>query len=266
MTMQCGEMLIMHIQKRSLQIGTFLINTMFFSLIISAGLFLLNIPITQINIILAILCSMIVCYYQNDKNGKELLITSICSVLILCVIVAICNHSFDNSWDGNAYHKNMTGFLANGWNPLKISFYDFADANYPFAAMLTATWLDAYPKGTEIFAACIYSITGNIEGGKCFNLLGTIGTGLISYSFLTEVLHLKYVQAFICAGALVLNPVMLSQMLTYYVDGFLWQIFLITICCVLYLTLYKERQWVMYCYYMLIVSITIGLNLKFSAS
>lgn len=248
-----------------LQIGTFLINIIFFSMIITTGLFFLNIAITKINIILAILCSMLVCYFQGDKNGKTTLITTVCSVLILLVSIVVCIHSFDYTWDGNTYHKTMTGFLMNGWNPLKMTFYDYADAKFPTCTMLTATWYDAYPKGSETFAACIYAITGNIESGKCFNFLASIGAGLISYSFLYEAISLKKIQASVCAFFFVINPVVISQLLTYYIDGFLWQIFLLNMCCLLYLTLYKKESWTSYCYYMLIVSIVIGLNLKFSS-
>lgn len=248
-----------------LSVGTFLINIMFFCLIITTGLFFVNIKITAVNFGLALICSICTCWFMNEKDLKKSLLVVVCGIAILGITIAICNHSYDYSWDGNTYHKTMTGFMKNGWNPLEQSFYDFADSEYEPCAMLTQTWLDAYPKGTEIFAACIYAVVGSIEAGKCFNILACIALCFISYGFLREMFPLKKYQAALCGTMCALHPVAFSQFLTYYIDGYLWQIFLLCMFCLVYMTLYKDGRLTGYCYYMLMVSIVIGLNLKFSA-
>lgn len=254
-------------KNNSLLLGTFLINIIFSSLVITTSLYFVNITITQVNFILSVVFSIIICYYMSNKNLKQTLFISVLSILIIIGTIIVCMHSFDFSWDGNTYHKTVTGFMKNGWNPIQKNFYDFAESNFPSScSKLTQTWLDAYPKGAEIFAACIYAITENIESGKCFNLLSCIAMSLISYSFLCETASLKKWQSFICSFFLCLNPVVFSQIFTYYIDGFLWQLFLLCIFCIIYLTLYDMNQKsTNYCYYMLLVSIVVGLNLKFSS-
>ncbi|MDO5538446.1 MAG: hypothetical protein Q4F83_00015 [Eubacteriales bacterium] len=248
-----------------LLLGTFLTNIIFFSLVITTSLFFVNITVTQINLILAVVFSIVICYFISNKNLKQTLWIFILSILIIIGTIMICGHSFDPSYDGNTYHKAMTGFMKNGWNPLRKTFYDFADSDFPSCSILSQTWLDAYPKGAEIFAACIYAVTGNIESGKCFNLLSCIAIGLISYGFLCETVPLKKWQSVICSIFLCLNPVAFSQFFTYYIDGFLWQFFLLCMFCLAYLTLYREQNLTCYCCYMLFVSIVVGLNLKFSS-
>lgn len=248
-----------------LRLGTFLINIMFFSCVITASLFLVRISITVVNLILALICSVLADYILFDKQWKKSLFVALVSMIIFIGIIFVVMHSFDYSWDGNTYHKTMTGFMKNGWNPLSMTFYDYADAHYQTCSILTQTWLDAYPKGSEMFAACIYAVTGNIETGKCFNLLACIALFFVSYGLLDEMIGLKKWQTMLCSLLCVLHPVAFSQFFTYYIDGFLWQIFLLCIFCLVYLTLFKGKKLTTYCYYMLFVSIVIGLNLKFSS-
>lgn len=250
----------------SLQIGLFLINLIFFTLVISTVLLLVNIPIRSINLLVSILCSIIVCYFISKKNIRQTTITTLVSLFVLLLTVIICSHSYDFSWDGNTYHKTMAGFMTYGWNPLYESFYDFAESKFSsWASVLTQTWLDAYPKGSEMWAACIYAITGNIETGKCFNLLSAIALSFISYTFFSETALLKKWQSFVCALLCAFHPVAFSQFFTFYNDGFLWQFFLLCIFCLSYLTLYKKGSLFNLCCYMLFISIAIGLNIKFSA-
>ena len=247
-----------------LQLGTFLIDLIFFSIVITTTLFFLNITVTPINFIFSVFCSSVICFYSN-KNIKKTIWITLFGILILIVTIVICEHTFDFSWDGNTYHKTMTAFMKNGWNPLKVTFYDYAASDIPSCAVLSQTWLDAYPKGAEIFAACIYAITGNIEGGKCFNILACIAMCFISCGFLGETTSLRRGQKIICSILLALNPVAFSQFFTYYIDGLLWQFFLLCIFCLAYLTLCEDGRLIKYCYYMIFISIVIGLNLKFSS-
>lgn len=247
-----------------LQLGTFLIDLIFFSIVITTTLFFLNITVTPINFIFSVFCSSVICFYSN-KNIKKTIWITLFGILILIVTIVICEHTFDFSWDGNTYHKTMTAFMKNGWNPLKVTFYDYAASDIPSCAVLSKTWLDAYPKGAEIFAACIYAITGNIEGGKCFNILACIAMCFISCGFLGETTSLRRGQKIICSILLALNPVAFSQFFTYYIDGLLWQFFLLCIFCLAYLTLCEDGRLIKYCYYMIFISIVIGLNLKFSS-
>lgn len=98
-----------------LQLGTFLIDIIFFSIVITTTLFFLNITVTPINFIFSVLCSSVICFYSN-KNIKKTIWITLFGILILIVTIVICEHTFDFSWDGNTYHKTMTAFMKNGWN------------------------------------------------------------------------------------------------------------------------------------------------------
>lgn len=257
----------MFMEKRNdgcLQLGTFLIGLIFFSIVITTTLYFFTITVTPVNLAVAICCSSFVCFVSSRNIKKTVLIT-IVGILILVGTIVVCEHTFDFSWDGNTYHKTMTAFMKNGWNPLKVTFYDYAASNIPSCSVLSQTWLDAYPKGAEIFAACIYTITGNIEGGKCFNILSCIAVCFVSCGFLGETTSLKRGQKIICSILFGLNPVVFSQFFTYYIDGLLWQFFLLCIFCLMYLTLCENGRLITYCYYILFISIVVGLNLKFSS-
>lgn len=53
-----------------LQLGTFLIDLIFFSIVITTTLFYLNITVTPINFIFSVFCSSVICFYSN-KNIKR---------------------------------------------------------------------------------------------------------------------------------------------------------------------------------------------------
>jgi hypothetical protein len=244
--------------------GIFLASVIFFTLLVSTILFILHISISSFNLLLAFFCSAAVTYYFSEKSIRKTCVTSILGILIVLGCSLLCSHIYDCSWDGNTYHKSITGFLKYGWNPLYETFYDFAANNFPFITY-SATWCDAYPKGTEIWGACVYSLFQNIEAGKSFNLLAIFALFCICYAFLQETRILKKWQILCCSCLLIINPVVLSQCFTYYNDGFLGQMLLLCFVALLYVTFYKSIKLKIISWYLIFVSINIGFNIKFSA-
>ncbi len=244
--------------------GIFLISVLFFALFVSSILFIFHISISNVNLLLAVLCSVAVTFYFSGGSIKKIAITTVVGILIMAACMFVCMHVYDWTWDGNAYHKSMVGLLKNSWNPLALSFFDYAALNFPFIEGVAA-WYDAYPKGTEIFGACVYSITNNIESGKCFNLLSVVALFCISYAILKATNKLKNWQILCCISAAVLNPVIVIQCFTYYVDGFLGEILLLCLISLIYITFFKKGKYAIACWYFIFVSINIGFNVKFSA-
>lgn len=244
--------------------GIFLVSLFFFTLLESTLFFLIGIPIGKLHLVGAILCSGIVCYFASGCSLKKSMWVVLLGTGILVFAVFLSCYVYDGSYDGNTYHKAITGTLKWGWNPLRETFYDFA-ADYPFLVPAISTWYDAYPKMTEIWAACVYILTENIEAGKCFNLLITVAAFFISYEILSQTGRYSVLQSRLCVCLCVINPVVLTQMTTYYVDGFLWQVFLICLVALLYLTFFEDGIYRKHCLYLVFVSVGIGLNIKFSA-
>lgn len=252
-------------QNIFLLLGLFLLNLMFFAVVISTILFVIKIPINISNIMLSAAASVLCLFFFAGKSIKRTLKVSIIGLLIFVLITILCAHVYDWSWDGNTYHKSITACLKYGWNPLYETFYTFADGNFPFLSELNETWYDAYPKASEIWGACIYAVSNNIETGKSFNMISMSALFCICLFFLQETNGLKRWQSVLCALLCVLNPVSLSQSITYYNDGFLWQMILLCFVALLYLTFFEHGKWKGISYYFIFLSINMGFNIKFSA-
>lgn len=80
-------------------------------------------------------------------------------------------------------------------------------------------WDYHYAKALEIIAADIVHITGRLESGKAVNILFIISTFLLSFHFsLTTLKMPKKRIALLLSTILILNPVVICQMFTYYID------------------------------------------------
>ena len=247
-----------------LLLGIFILNLFFFTLADTTLLFLLGVQISGFNLTVAIVCSTISCFFLSGRSKKQTIQVLLLAMLLLGISAMLSNRVFDSSWDGARYHKSMTGVLKWGWNPLRETFYDFAE-DTPFLAEVDESWYDAYPKGTEIWAASLYSITNNIETGKCFNFLAMIALFCICYAILTQTRQFRKLQMSLAAFLCVVNPITLTQVTTYYVDGFLWQMFLACMAALLYLTFLGDGKYKNSCTYLIFITICLGLNIKFSA-
>lgn len=259
-------MLVIKSEARKLALGTglFLLSFMLLGLMLSTLLFCVGIPIGKAHLFISAAISLIVTYLLMGKSWKYACVCAGIALFIVFAAVMVCICVYDRSWDGNAYHKDMIAFLRHGWNPLRQTFYDFADEKFPLLSAFDSNYLDAYPKGTEILAACMYAITGNIEAGKFINIITIVSLVLIAYWALREV-ELKTWQAAICAGLLAINPVTISQIFTFYIDGLMWNLVLLCAIGCLGLTFFKDEKHNWICYYLIFATINIGFNTKFSA-
>ena len=154
------------------------------------------------------------------KNKEKILTVAAFLVIILLVPFAF-NHTYDLSSDGNFYHKTAIAFLKNGWNPMYETARDFQVDNEAVVPIVEGSkgdlWIEHYPKATWILAANIYNMTGNIESGKCITVILMLMLFILTYNCLKGILGWKW--SAVIAVLLVLNPIVLSQVFTYYVDG-----------------------------------------------
>lgn len=244
-------------------LGIFLLNLLFFPILTTTLAFLFGAGVSVPAIIIALAAAVAFSYCLSGRNLRQTAGVCLTGLALAAACILLCCLCLDWSHDGNAYHKAVVGLLRDGWNPLKESFYSFA-AGYDFLKEESATWFDAYPKAAETWGACIYLLTGNIEAGKAFNLISGFALFFLCQAFLGEGTNLKPWQRALCAGALVLNPVSVSQCLTFYVDSFLWMLLLLFLAALLYLTLREKGRYEKLSCYLLFVSIAVGLNVKFS--
>lgn len=244
-------------------VGIFLQGFMLFLLLITTFLFLFNISISWIHSMLAICSSALLCFWFSGDSKKVCLSVGV-GLLIIVICCLINSFAYDFSWDGNAYHKSMTAFLRYGWNPLRETFYNFADSNFPLLSAHRSNYLDAYPKGSEMIAACLYAVSNNIEIGKSFNLLSIVTVFCIGRELLIETAGLRKWKAGVCAFLFAVHPVSLGQVFTYYNDGFLWQMIFLCTLSGIYLTFFENGRYARECYFLIFSTISIGFNVKFS--
>lgn len=128
------------------------------------------------------------------------------SIIIIFIAYQVAITYFDTSWDGQGYHQETVYLLKNGWNPI----YENSNA--------FRIWVNLYQKGNEILQAHIYLITDKIESGKLLNIVLIYIAFFVFWSFL-DTLKFKIIYKILLSFIVVFNPVVFSQVFTYYIDG-----------------------------------------------
>lgn len=162
--------------------------------------------------------ALVLSVFYGEPIGKKLVYEIAATMLIFLFLSGVAGKIWDFSWDGNWYHKLAIGLLKNHWNPI----YELP--SQAFSRTLQAAgdslWVECYPKGVWVFAAGVYSMTGNIETGKVYTLIAMVCAFLLTYYCQRK--HRKNVVLSILFSLLAAsNPVAMAQMLTFYVDGYL---------------------------------------------
>ncbi len=114
----------------------------------------------------------------------------------------------DPSWDGPAYHAPGAVQMLQGWNPVHAE---------------TGRWiLDQYPHGPwAVRAALVDAAGGDLSAGRMLIVLAAMGLFAMAAEFIGSALRLRPAAATAVAALLVLNPVVVGQVWTDYVDGLL---------------------------------------------
>ncbi|MBX7116031.1 MAG: hypothetical protein K1X64_17005 [Myxococcaceae bacterium] len=119
--------------------------------------------------------------------------------------------AYEFFWDGMTYHQLGILELAKGWNPVGSAEL----STYP-----EDMWVNFYPKASWLVGNVVLQLTHELEAGKALNGFLLL---LTFFSVLHALLALEFSATKACIGALLAttNPVALSQLMTFYVDGLL---------------------------------------------
>lgn len=220
-----------------------------------------------LNIIQCIsLVTPLLLYFKiSKKNIKK---ATIIAYLILVLITPfIFTKTYDITVDGNSYHKTAIGLMSDGWNPIYESSNDFNSKTIGKLSELTkdnkskiALWIDHYPKASYFIGTVIYSYTGNIESGKCITFLLDISLVLLLLSILED--KIGKTKAIIISILVGLNPIVLSQIFTYYVDGLMGILFGIELLLLSNTKIYEKKYDINFIY--LLCCCGIFVNLKYT--
>ena len=173
-------------------------------LIITSALFLIKIPITICHLPASLILGTIELKLIRKENIKNIIVSLITFIIIFSISCLLCGHIYDDSADGNEYHKFAIGLLKNEWNPI----YDSQEKiikklNLDAEENL---WVEHYPKATWIYGANIYKLTNNIETAKTFNLMAVF-TLFFTIIYLINKFYQKKLIAIILAIAACTFPI-----------------------------------------------------------
>lgn len=200
------------------------IITLFFiciNVLTTTALQFLNVSMSGFNVIFSSIVTILSFMLLRDKkyNVKRNVICIMSAFLVFVILTSFASFTLDLSEDGNTYHKTAIGSIKNGWNPLYQDNYEFNQEYLPnILSEKNSLWVNHYPKATWNFAASIYYITGYIESGKVITLLTIFASMCLAYGYFSAK-NMKKWQAIILSLVLSLNPLVLAQIFTYYVDG-----------------------------------------------
>lgn len=244
-----------YIYNCSLFLLYFLTSIVFVTSILFYG----GISVGYLNLFLSLLLSSFILYLHN--NSLRYTFTTICISLILLIIFAsVSMVVFDHTWDGGAYHKQAIGFLKEGWNPVYQSANDFNSLSHSvqWPRNNPIFWAETYPKATWYFSSLLYYVFKNIEVGKSYNLIIAFVLFGLVFDYCSKCNLTKFKS--ICISIIAtLNPILLAQFQSFYLDGMASCILIALI--IVFITSEKEQT---IHYSQIFCLIVLGCNLKFS--
>jgi hypothetical protein len=184
------------------------------------------------------------------RTRQPALLASAVILVVIALSILLARHMPDVSVDGQTYHQTATILLARHWNPL-WSVLTVADSP-------NQLWINHYPQGAWLPAAMLYALTGDIEVGKVFNTLLTFAAFSLSLcALLRENLH--PIVAGWSALIMSVNPVAVSQSLSFYADGQLASVLTCLVALALLARAGRRRAVVLFA-----ITLLILINLKFT--
>ena len=241
----------------SLLLGSTLLALLFFILMFATLGFFTGMPLTGITMGLSVICTAIYglmatfVYFKQDTWQKFAQLC-VCAVLLFVSFMYISGLFYDISYDGQVYHQEAVNQLVQGWNPVQ----DYLTKDRSHSAVL----LNHYARGPWLYAATLYTVTGQIEQSKVFNFLLIIISFLLALSALKSWQGLSTRQSIVFSLLLALNPISIYQAFSFYIDG---QLASLLLCLVaLSCQLVTQQDKVVLCSFMM--SIVLTINIKFT--
>ena len=194
-----------------IHIAALLSGISFFPVILSSFLFLLNISINAFIFPVAMI-ALTICYYfafaksiQPIARLKNIIAGSFICIALLYLSGTVLSFSYD----GWCYHLPAVIKLSNGWNPV----YQYNNIDGFFTMY--------YPKYAWIFGATVYKTTGNLFCANALTSIQLAATLLITLDFAKNLQTKNKIVPYLFALLLAANPIITTELFTYYNDGLL---------------------------------------------
>lgn len=225
----------------------FTISPLFIILFLSNILFLFKISIPRYVILFSFIISYFTLPFLSKKNiFYEWFLTIIFYTLSFYLSIFF----YDLSTDGQWYHLESIINLKQGWNPI----YEISKTN------VAQIYVQSYPKGYEVIAASIYSFTKKMESGKLINMIVLIASIIYVFKLLNQA-NLSNLKKYIYTFLICVNPIVVTEIFTHYLDGFMYSCLIILICSlVLLVKNYNKIEFLNFIFILSIIS-----SLKFTS-
>lgn len=163
-------------------------------------------------------------------------------LIFISLLYLISSLYIDFTWDGQAYHQEMTMRMVEGWNP--------------FYSKQGGTWVYHYPKAFETIGVFFYTIFGSIKAVKLTNIFIFIILGLYAFNYFSK--KYKKRESLVYSMMVAFNPILLCQLTSNLVDGFLYGTAAILILS--YLLAKKDKSYM----FDFFISLIILINIKYT--
>jgi len=179
--------------------------------------------VTPLTLLLALLGGYWLARRERLPGAVSWLLLAL-TVALVGMALALSSFYYDLSWDGQWYHQAGIIHIARDWNPLAEPMRPFTEHH--------ELWLRHYAKGPWYIAAAMYKATGRIEAGKFLNWLALGTTFLAAFAACLDS-KIRRGQSFVIAMVVAFNPVTMSEITTFMVDGVMASFLFVTIAATL---------------------------------
>lgn len=236
--------------------GYFFINLFAIILLLCSLSFFLHIPLSFWHFPLSVISALMLNYFSGNGLFKDptlfwksLIIIAIVMFLSIGIAVLI----YDVSYDGQAYHQETLIQLKNGWNP----YFDLLPST-----VNQALYINHYSKGAEISEAVIYLFFHKIESGKAMNIMLLFAAFSLTFSLLLQLVKLPLFKTILISLLVSLNPIVVNQLLSYYVDGQLGSLLQCLLVSSVFIIIYPNR----YSFLLFAFTLIVLVNTKFTSA
>jgi hypothetical protein len=246
-------------------------------LLISSMLFAVGSPLLPANFWLALAVTMLATWlmcnrYFPSKRWLAFIgiMAGLTIIFLLCLYLS--GSCYDLSSDGQTYQQEGIIQLANGWDPFHGAPLQVANSFWskhytkdpdPSVAAMVAyddIWINHYTKGPWISSASLYVLTGHIEQGKVFNILLVVSSFFFCLSALLPYYRQRLLKPLLFSALAACNPVSILQLPTFYIDGQLSSILVISLA-LLFMIVKTPDVWSAL---VLLLSVIIAVNIKYT--
>jgi hypothetical protein len=259
-----------------------LLNILAFTLLFCGLGFLAGLPVAKWQFPLACLVALVINYYAAKhfigEKAKNHFIKNGCVIIGSVVgFMFLSGLFYDTSFDGQWYHQETIIKLKQGYNPvyqkLPVPANELHDGGNtcnipgsntgkqtPAAINLKYQSINNFSKGSEIIQATIYQLTNRIETAKAVNFMLLEAVFFLCLSFLHKLNAISNTKKLLLAVLLAFNPIVITQLLTFCVDGNLGCLLLgmIAIACLIFIQTNR------YYLFMMISLVMLTVNIKYT--